>query len=213
MSQSGAPRGSLHFLSLFFFLLICAGTTSAQSLYDVLVSNGLTEFAEFDRRFPSPIDDITGRTVFAPTNEAMRVYLGSSGNTSTSLLAREVDPIKQAEAKDDQQSPSPCSIPIPLEDKKKKRAPASIGVLGEIVISTGLNATNPRGNKVASFPGSNGVVGVPASYFAEVVAGAGSVAFVLRSNIPFDKGIIHVTDRYVGFDHMIYILGVQKRLN
>ena len=197
MSVTSRPVAiPLQFILL--LLLACAGA-SAHKLYDVLVENGLTEYAEFDRKNPSAFENSPTRTVFAPTNEAIRAFLASGDNTSPHRLVRRFDSRKQnANSRQNNNNGSPMG-------SSPGRRRDVVFITEEFVINTGTDTITPGGNKVVSNPGTNSnagdyllarTPGTSDKYVAEVASGAASISRIIKANIPFEKGYIHIVDRY-----------------
>ncbi|KAI5780260.1 hypothetical protein DFH27DRAFT_604670 [Peziza echinospora] len=195
---------------IILFLFMCTAAL-ADSLYDVLVQNGLKEFAEFTRKYPSPLFDLPQFTIFAPTDEAVRHYYKSVEHTSpSSRLARRQNGEKEHQSHNSNQGTSGMArIEIIEEEEGGSRRKLARDVrartlyFDEMLITTGLNKSSVGGKKVISPPGTNkdSHLNLQARhhYKAEVAAGAAEISRVYKANIEFDRGLIHITDSFFTF--------------
>lgn len=167
---------------------------SPPSLVDALVASGASQFATFIQSDPEILQLYFSdrvQTVFAPLDSA-------SGNGS--LTGRDLSP-KEKRAAAFQCAKGTTSLEsasrsLPGESlETNDEAPLLDGRGQRVVFDTRPpNSTSPTKRWTSQSISPRG--GYVATPLLRISSGLGEVANVIKGDIPYDGGIIHITDRY-----------------
>ncbi|RWA11607.1 hypothetical protein EKO27_g3488 [Xylaria grammica] len=183
---------SQYWALLVLFLGTAPVTMSQQlGLVDTLVASGASKFASFIQSDPDVLQLYTSGqfgTIFAPSDSVL---------TNVTVLSRALNPLQQRQAAfqaakgetDLEQASEPLTGAI-LETAMG--SPLLDGGNQRIVVDTRpINATGPTRRWHSPLPTRR----APASLL-RITSGLGSNTNVIKGDIPFQGGIIHITDSY-----------------